>query len=48
MDVKEYLGNPQNCVSFNDAVDVSAGTELLAYYKMLEQDADIVMSELSN
>ena len=26
----------------------SAGTELLAYYKTLGQDADIVMSELSN
>ena len=48
VDVNEYLGNPQNCVSFNDAVGISAGTELLAYYKMLEQDADIVMSELSN
>ena len=48
VDVNEYLGNPQNCVSLSDAVDVSAGMELLAYYKMLEQDADIVMSELSN
>lgn len=39
LDVKEYLGNPQNCVSFDISVDVAAGTELLAYYKF-EEDVD--------